>query len=193
MAREARLSDSAGPASAGAGYFATLGLPFAASARDVARAFRTVALTTHPDKVGTAPEHLERFQAAATACRVLTGESSRTAYMSMYRIRCYIHQRAHKPDTALAPFYALRVRKKNAAGFEQPRLLTLDLVEGALYNWKEDALHKRISLTTLADVRPSGQTSLTLTFDGGQRPYRLSAYIYIDTYVSALGGFGCTM
>lgn len=173
-----KLSDSAGPSSAGAGYFATLGachgsphhaappsrrvrpchdsrrsptltsaclagLGFGAEGKVVQKSFRSLALKNHPDKLPEAmgsparAHSIARFQAAAIAHHVLTSEASRLAYMSMYRIRCHLFQIPHAPGQPLAPFYVLHVKKRDALGREQQRVLTIDLIEGHLLNWKK--------------------------------------------------------
>jgi curved DNA-binding protein CbpA len=177
-----KLSDSAGLATAGVGYLSTLGLPFAADLKDIQRTFRSIALVTHPDKQDAdsseAKSLTNRFQAAATAYQVLQDESSRRAYMAMYRIRCYLFQQPHSAGLPLAPFYAFHIHKKDGKGIAQQRLLTLDLIAGTLQNWKKDAPHRCIPINHIKEVRVTGPCSFTLCFAGqkasDKREYKLS-------------------
>ena len=185
-----KLSDSAGPTEEKAeGYFSTLGLQFGCSIRDVQKAFRTLALQCHPDKAGTDKVLISRFQSASTAYHVLVNEASHAAYMHMYRIRCHLHQRPHEEGQPLAPFYLLQVTKKDYVGLEHQRVLTLDLLEGHLQNWKKDAPHKQTPLNHITEVKTTGPTSFTISFSGeGERLYKLSATSPRDAelYVSVL-------
>ena len=82
-----KLSDSAGPAAAGQGYLSTLGVSFEADAENVKKEFRRMSLIYHPDKQAVPDTKLtDKFQACAIAYQVLQDESSRRAYMNMYRI-----------------------------------------------------------------------------------------------------------
>lgn len=173
--REKRLSDSAALTAAGEGYLATLGLGFRASSKEVIRSYRRSALLLHPDKVGHAsPAVVDKFQALNTAYTVMANEEARAKYMAMYRIRCHLYQQPHIDGNALAPFYVLHVKKPNPVGFMQKRVLTLDLLEGNLQNWKKDEPHRVIPLAHLREVRTTGPTSFTLAFTSGEREYKLA-------------------
>ena len=60
------------------------------------------------------------------------------------------------------------------ASCAQGRLITLNLCEGELQNWKKDAPRRRIPLSAVREVRPSGEFGITISFSNGQRDYRLS-------------------
>ena len=185
-----KLSDSAGPTEDKAeGYFSTLGQTFGCTLREVQKSFRALALQCHPDKAGTDRALINRFQAAATAYQVLSNESSHAAYMHMYRIRCQLHQRPHEEGQTLAPFYLLQVNKKDHVGFEHARVITLDLIDGHLQNWKKDEPHKKTPLSHITEVKVTSATSFSVAFNGdGERLYRLSTHtpVHCNLYVSVL-------
>ena len=190
--RPRKLSDSAAPVSKASceGYFSTLGQEFGCTLRAVQKAYRAIALQCHPDKAGEDKVLISRFQAASTAYQVLSNEDAHAAYMRMYRIRCHLHQRAHATGQPLAPFYLLQVSKKDGSlfGFEHQRVMTLDLIEGKLQNWKKDEAHKSTPLSHIAEVHSTGPTSFSVAFSEGERLYKLSTSTaaHCELYVSVL-------
>ncbi|KAL1530026.1 hypothetical protein AB1Y20_000951 [Prymnesium parvum] len=173
--------------SGSAGYYATLDLKFDSTIAEVQKRYKKLALQLHPDKVGEDPVHIDRFQAATTAYQVLSSESAREAYWHMYRMRCYLFQVEHKPGQRLAPFYCFRVRKKDDKGVAQERLLTLDLREGVMQNWKKDKPHRKTELKNIKQVKQVGETTFMIYFKQG-RDYRLitETATCCQTYVSVL-------
>ena len=161
-----RLSDSAGPSNAGRGYYSTLKITFEASDREVSKAFHARALETHPDKTGSKDQTLlDEFQACTTAYSVLHNATAKHAYLTMYRIRCHLHQQAHKAGQTLAPFYVFHVKKKDATGLETPqRMLTLDLLAGTMQNWKKSEAHRLTPLSHVKEVTRTSDTSFTISF-----------------------------
>ena len=186
-----RLSDSAGPSSAGEGYLSLLGLTFSADRKEVRRAFQQLALTLHPDKLsdGSLTASTEFFS-ISTAYQVLSSDKARAAYMLMYKIRCMLYQVPVRDGCRLAPYYVMHVRKKDTTGFLDPRrVITFDLVEGVLQNWKRDQPHRCTPLERIQSVQATGQTSFTIVFDEkGPRDYKLSAdtTATAEAYISVL-------
>lgn len=119
---------------------------------DIQKRYKKLALQYHPDKAGASAENIDRFQEATTAYSVLNSEESRRAYWEMYRLRCYLHQGPAAEDLgqALAPFYVFHVRKQEKTGLYQERMLSLDLVEGCIQNWKKDEAHRQVPLVVAA-------------------------------------------
>ena len=142
---------------------------------DVQKRYKKLALQLHPDKVGDDPVHVDKFQAATTAYQVLSNEGAQEAYWHMYRMRCYLFQVAHAPQQQLAPFYCFRVKKRDAQGSMQDRLLTADLREECLQNWKKDKPHKRHELKHLKAVTQTGDLTFSVIWKNGARDYRLAA------------------
>ena len=118
---------------------------------DIQKRYKKLALQYHPDKAGASAENIDRFQEATTAYSVLNSEESRSAYWEMYRLRCYLHQGPAAEDLgqALAPFYVFHVRKQEKTGLYQERMLSLDLVEGCIQNWKKDEAHRQVPLVVV--------------------------------------------
>ena len=112
--------------------------------------------------------------------------------------RCYLYQHAHRPGQCLAPYYVLHVKKTDGKGMDQQRVLTLDLLEGVLQNWKKDEPHRCTPLAQIAEVRSTGDTTFTLAFtkseksSQSQRDYKLSADspAQCDAYTSVLRSIG---
>ena len=154
---------------------------------DVQKRYKKLALQLHPDKVGDAPEHVDRFQAATTAYQVLSSDTAQEAYWQMYRLRCYLFQLGHEAGQPLAPFYCMRVKKKDDRGLAQDRLLTLDLREGSLQNWRKDKPHKKSELSNIKEVKQTGECGFTIVFKAG-RDYKLTteSAAGCSAYVSVL-------
>ena len=125
-----------------------------ASVADIQKRYKKLALQYHPDKAGASAENIDRFQEATTAYSVLNSEESRSAYWEMYKLRCYLHQGPAAEDLgqALAPFYVFHVRKQEKTGLYQERMLSLDLVEGCIQNWKKDEAHRQVPLEVVVAV-----------------------------------------
>ena len=125
-----------------------------ASVADIQKRYKKLALQYHPDKAGASAENIDRFQEATTAYSVLNSEESRDAYWEMYKLRCYLHQGPAAEDLgqALAPFYVFHVRKQEKTGLYQERMLSLDLVEGCIQNWKKDEAHRQVPLEVVVAV-----------------------------------------
>jgi len=175
-----------GPATMG--YYAALGLGFDCAQEDVQKKYKRLALQCHPDKAGNEPEAVERFQAIATAYHVLSDTTATKAYWSMFRLRCYLHQTAHTPDRLLYPYYLMQVKKRDDRGIWQDRLITLDLLAGYLQNWKKDAAHRKIALSSIKAIKVQEGSNFSIQFKDNQRDYRLLAdnQLHCELFVSVL-------
>mmetsp|Transcript_41107 Transcript_41107/g.68315 ORF Transcript_41107/g.68315 Transcript_41107/m.68315 type:complete len:436 (-) Transcript_41107:219-1526(-) len=172
------------------GYYAALGLQFTSTSTDVQKQYKRLALQFHPDKAGNIPDATERFQSITTAYHVLSNKSAIKAYWDMYRLRCYMYQLPHDPSRPLLPFYLLHVKKRDDRGLMQERLLTIDLGEGHLQNWKKDKVHRKIPLNAISAVAVTGDCTFTISFNNGQRDYRLATEFppQCRLYISVLQG-----
>ena len=83
------------------------------------KAYKRLALQCHPDKVGSDRELIDRFQAITTAYQVLSDPVATKAYWDMFRIRCFLFQTAHTPNSPLMPFYVFHVKKRDERGMQQ--------------------------------------------------------------------------
>ena len=149
-----------------------------ASVADIQKRYKKLALQYHPDKAGASAENIDRFQEATTAYSVLNSEESRSAYWEMYRLRCYLHQGPAAEDLgqALAPFYVFHVRKQEKTGLYQERMLSLDLVEGCIQNWKKDEAHRQVPLVVVVVVAVAAAAIVVAAADVAVKP--LSSYPY---------------
>jgi len=140
---------------------------------EIQKKYKRLALKYHPDKAGGSQDAHEHFQAITTAYHVLSNKHATKAYWDMYRLRCYMYQVAHMKGQPLMPFYIMVAKKRNDRGMWQRRLLTLNLGEGCLQNWKKDKPHRTIPLTAIKSVSASDKSSFTISFSNGHREYRL--------------------
>ena len=91
------------------------------------------------------------------AYQVLSDKNATKAYWEMYKIRSYLFQHAWQPGMPLMPFYIFHIKKRDERGFQQERLITLDIGEGYMQNWKKDQPHRKIPLNSIKEVRRRGQ------------------------------------
>ena len=120
---------------------------------DVQKTYKKLALQCHPDKVGHDPVLVDKFQNITTAYQVLSDKNATKAYWDMYKIRSYLFQHAWQPGMPLMPFYIFHIKKRDERGFQQERLITLDIGEGYMQNWKKDQPHRKIPLNAIREVR----------------------------------------
>ena len=95
-------------------YYKILGLPRTCNAADIKKAYKSIALLTHPDKCPRDPNATEKFKILAQAYETLSDPEKRRKYDSQNPERQYTpssYQRSHDPGP---------VRNK-ATGFSTPR------------------------------------------------------------------------
>ena len=57
----------------------------------------------------------------------------------------------------------------------QDRLLSVDLVDGFIQNWKKDEDRRRVPISEIKSVKRMGPDSFSISFEGGIHDYKLQA------------------
>ena len=171
------------------GYYATLGVTFRADDAAIGKAYKKLALALHPDK-NPGAEAADTFQRVTTSYHIIMDETKRKNYLRLFMIRCYMSQVPPGENGGLRPFYAFSVAKsKNAIGNKTDRLITIDLLEHKLTNYRKDTLKKEFALSALAGVERSDHKALELTLSFKEtHPYYIRARCeeQYDTLLSVL-------
>jgi len=161
----------------GHGYFATLGVTFEADETEIAKRYKKLSLKLHPDK-NKAEDAVDVFQRVTTSYHTLVDPDKKKSYMDLFRLRCYMSQRAPLADELLMPHYAFVVEKsKHAKGVKSVRLLVINFFERTLSNFKKDTLQKEFELADLQSITSDEhdeQLALVLRFKNNS-PYYLRA------------------
>jgi len=144
------------------GYFATLGVTFRADENAIAKAYKKLAIKMHPDK-NTSPTAVDEFQKITTSYHVIMDEQKRKNYLRLFMLRCYMSMEPPHERSGLRPHYAFVVEKsKYAMGQRSDRLITIDLLDLKLQNFKKDTLQKEFHLSKISGVL-AGDKPLELT------------------------------